>query len=89
MKKLALILLAAASLLGTVGIASAQWYGGGYYPGDPNRMPNPYYRERYREQYYDDDRYYRRRHYRRGYNYNPCGEGWSLQDGRCKPYRGY
>jgi hypothetical protein len=29
MKKLALIILAAASLLGTAGIASAQWYGGG------------------------------------------------------------
>lgn len=24
---------------------------------------------------------------RRGYN--PCGAGWSLQDGICKPYRGY
>jgi hypothetical protein len=92
MKKFALILLAAASLLGTTGIASAQWYGGyggGYYGG-----PDPYYRERYRERYYDyDDRYYRRRHYRRGYGYgygyNPCGPGWSLQDGICKPYRGY
>jgi hypothetical protein len=25
----------------------------------------------------------------RGYAYNPCGPGWSVQDGRCKPYRGY
>jgi hypothetical protein len=31
------------------------------------------------------------RYYRgyRGYAYNPCGRGWSVQDGRCKPYRGY
>jgi hypothetical protein len=88
MKKIALILVAAASLLGTAGVASAQWYGGGYYSGGPD----PYYRDRYRERYYDyDDRYDRRRHHRdrRGYSYNPCGEGWSLQDGRCKPYRGY
>ena len=54
MKKLALIVLAAASLVGTAGVASAQ-YGGGYY-GDR------YYGDRYRERYYDDDRYYRRRH---------------------------
>ena len=44
MKKLALIVLAAASL--TSGVASAQ-YGGGYY-GDR------YYGDRYRERYYDD-----------------------------------
>jgi hypothetical protein len=24
-----------------------------------------------------------------GYGYNPCGPGWSVQDGVCKPYRGY
>jgi hypothetical protein len=31
------------------------------------------------------------RGYYRGYgrNYNPCGPGWSVQDGVCKPYRGY
>ena len=55
MKKLALILLAGASLLGTAGIASAQgYYGGGYGPG-------PYYGDRYRERYYDDRSYYRGR----------------------------
>jgi hypothetical protein len=59
MKKLALILLAAASLVGTTGAASAQWYGGGYY-GDR------YYGDRYRQRYYDDDRYYRKRYYRGG-----------------------
>lgn len=26
---------------------------------------------------------------RRGYRGMPCAPGWSLQDGVCKPYRGY
>jgi hypothetical protein len=97
MKKLALILLAAASLVGTTGAASAQWYGGGYY-GDR------YYGDRYRQRYYDDDRDYRKRYYRgaeyRGGEYrgglyyprnrdNPhCPLNWTIQDGRCQPYRG-
>ena len=54
MKKLALIVLTAASLVGTSGVAAAQ-YGGGYY-GDR------YYGDRYRERYYDDDRYHHRRY---------------------------
>ena len=45
MKKIALILLAAASLVGTASIASAQWYGGN---------PGPYYGDQYRGRYYDD-----------------------------------
>jgi hypothetical protein len=24
-----------------------------------------------------------------GYGRNPCGPGWGVQDGVCKPYRGY
>src|SRR5262249_30745609 len=56
MKKLVLILLAAASLLETVGIASAQYYyGGGYY------YPSPYYGDRYRGYY--DGGYYQRQGY--------------------------
>jgi hypothetical protein len=43
MKKFALILLAAASLVGTASVATAQW--GGYYYGDR------YYGDRYRERY--------------------------------------
>jgi hypothetical protein len=95
MKKLALILLAGASLLGTAGIASAQgYYGGGYGPG-------PYYGDRYRERYYDDDRYYRRGRGGYGsayptaacyYSYGRricCPGGFTVQDGVCKPYRGY
>ena len=85
MKKLAFILLAAASLAGTAGVASAQWYGGGYYGGDQ-------YRHRYRD-YDDDDRYYRRRSYRRPSNVDcygrVCPRGYTVQDCVCKPYRGY
>ena len=97
-RKLALILLAAASLVGTAGVASAQWYGGGYYSGSPG----PYYGE----ERYNDDRYYQRRGY--GYGgailgydsygrqqaYYPvgrggrCPRGYTVQDGLCKPYRG-
>lgn len=47
--------------------------------------------------YYGGYGYYRGpyRGYYRGYYppgaaiYNPCGPGWSVQDGVCKPYRGY
>lgn len=88
MKKLALILLAAAALLGTAGIASAQWYGGGYYSGGPD----PYYRNRYRERYYSDDyRYYRRGHSGRSFDCRGrlCPRGFTVQDCVCKPYRGY
>jgi hypothetical protein len=102
MKRLTLLLLAAASLVGTAGTASAQWYGGGYYYGGSD----PYYRQRYRERYYDDDRYYRRGYgpggaivgqdiYGRQELYYGVGPGgrcpprYTVQDGLCKPYRGY
>jgi hypothetical protein len=91
MKKLALILLAAASLLGTAGIASAQWYGGGYYGGYYGGRP--YYGGPYRHRYYGYDPGY-------GYPSSPacyyyygrricCPGGFTVQDGVCKPYRGY
>ena len=98
MKKLALFLFAAVSLLGSGSIATAQ-YGGGYYGG-----PDPYYRPRY-----DDGRYYGGRGY--GYGYGGaiigsdsfgrqevwyrvgpggrCPRGFTVQDGFCKRYRGY
>ncbi len=73
MKKLTLALLALVSLVGTTGIASAQYnYGGGYY--------------------YDHPRYYHHRDYDHRYWYrhhNPCRRGFTVQDGVCKPYRGY
>jgi hypothetical protein len=86
MKKLALVLLAAASLTGTAGVASAQWYGGGYYG------PGPYYGDRYRERYYGDGRYYPggQIYYPPGRyrTYNGCQRMWTVQDGLCKPYTG-
>ena len=87
MKKLALILLAAASLVGMAGAASAQWYGGGPYYG----RPDPYYGDRYRAPYYDDRGYYRGGYYPPGRyrTWNGCQRGWTVQDGLCKPYRGY
>ena len=92
MKKFALILLAGASLLGTAGIASAQYYyGGGPYYGDP-----------YRGRYYDGGYYQRRGYaysgqdvYGRPELYYPvgrggrCPRGYTVQSGLCKPYRGY
>lgn len=91
MKKLAFILLTAASLVGTAGVASAQYGGGSYYGGGG---PGPYYGDRYRERYYDyDDGYYRggRGYYPPGRyrTVNGCQRGWTVQDGLCKPYRGY
>jgi hypothetical protein len=88
MNKLALVLLAAASLVGTADVASAQWYGGGYYYGGPD----PYYRHRYRERYYygDDYRYYGGYYPPGRYRtWNGCQRGWTVQDGLCKPYRGF
>src|ERR1700757_889804 len=67
MKRVALAVLTAATLVGTAGAASGQYWGGGGYLGDG---PGPYYRPPYRDRYYDeDDRYYRREDYRerRGY----------------------
>jgi hypothetical protein len=88
LKKLALLLLAAASLLGIGGVASAQWYGGGPYYG-----PGPDYRYRYRERYYDDRYYGRDQRYhapsRRWGTWNGCAPHYTVQDGLCKPYRGY
>ena len=102
MKKFALILLAGASLLGTTGIASAQYYyGGGYYG-----RPGPYYGDPYRGRYYDGGYYQRRGYaysgaivgqdrYGRQELYYPVGRGgrcpryYTVQDGLCKPYRGY
>lgn len=89
MKKISLVLLAGASLLGTATAASAQFY---YYDGGPSYVdPGPSYGPRYRERYYDDDddRYYRRDYRRRYRSRNVCPPHYSVQDGICKPYRGY
>jgi hypothetical protein len=95
MKKLTLGLLALASFVGTTGVASAQYYyGGGYYYDHPR-----YYRD------YDDYHHRRgygyggaivgQNIYGRPEAYYPVGRGgrcprhYTVQDGLCKPYRGF
>lgn len=83
MKKFALLALVGAALFATNGAASAQYYGPGVgvYIAPPERG---YDERRYR---YDRERYsdYDRRHHRQA----RCRQGYSVQDGVCKPYRGY
>lgn len=88
MKKFSLAILTIASLAGMAGTAFAQTYyddGGGYYVD-----PSPYYGPRYRDRYfYDDDRYERRVYRDRYRQWNGCPPHYTVQDGVCKPYRGY
>jgi hypothetical protein len=81
-KKLALLTLAAAALFATAGVANAQVYYSG--PGygvhiEPRYERNYGYAREYR---------YERRHQNR-YSYNGCPRHYTVQDGVCKPYRGY
>ncbi len=89
MKMLALaVLVGAGALVAPAGSASAQ----GYYSGPgfsvqigPRYEEPRYRRDRYR--YYAEDYGPRERHYRprRG----KCPRHYTVQDGVCKPYRGY
>jgi hypothetical protein len=55
-------------------------YGRGYGPGY-GPAPGPYYRsERIERGYYRPGRFR---------TWNGCQQGWTVQDGLCKPYRGY
>jgi hypothetical protein len=97
MKRITLLAIAAGAIFGSVGAASAQ---GIYLDLGPDRGPRPYYRdyddgpryrdrERYRGERYGDRRdrgYYRPGGYK---TFNGCQNGWTVQDGLCKPYRGY
>ena len=79
MKKLLLATLAAAAVLSTVSVASAQYYG-----------DRPYYRERH----YDGPRHRACPYgyfWARGYGCVPnCHRGYRWHDGACRPYhRGY
>jgi hypothetical protein len=86
MKKLALIALSAATLLATIGGASAQFYFG-FGPPPAYYEPERYYAPRYAPQPYPGPRAYGGGYYRRGYACpNPR---WTVQDGVCKPYRGF
>jgi len=90
MKKITLFALTAGAIISTAGPASAQ---GIYLDFGPNPGPRPYYRE------YDEPRYRGMERYEergeRGYyrpgrfrTWNGCQNGWTVQDGLCKPYRG-
>ena len=82
MKKFALLALVAAALSATVGGASAQIY---YYSGPGyGRHVEPRYEPGY--QYYRPG-YGERRYYRR--QARVCPRNYTVQDGVCKPYRGY
>src|SRR5262249_54724364 len=67
-----------------------------YYGPPPDYAP-PYYGPRRYYRDYDEPRYYRYGYGERGYYYSPgryrtwngCQPGWTVQDGLCKPYRGY
>ena len=90
MRTLALVTFAAAALFAAAGTASAQYYSG---PGFSVQI-GPRYD-------YDEPRYYRRQyhgHYAEDYGrreryYRPrggrCPPHYTVQDGVCKPYRGY
>jgi hypothetical protein len=84
MRKLVLIALAAAALFGAVNISSTTPVSAqGIYIG-PGYV-GPTYRRGYVAPRY---RYQRPRYYARP-AYRPCPPRYTVQDGVCKPYRGY
>lgn len=94
MLRLMIALAMLGAVVGTTGSASAQYYyDRGYYPPPP---PPPYYRHdrpRYRSDRIEDfrpayvDRHGQMTFYpKRG---GACPRGYTVQDGVCKPYRGY
>ena len=87
MRKLALVTFAAATVIAIAGSASAQYYyGPGYGPNvEPRYQDDRYYRRdyRYREQTYGYDA---PRRYR---TWNGCPPYYTVQDGVCRPYRGF
>jgi hypothetical protein len=86
LNKLALLTFAAAALFATGGAASAQivYSEPGYGPHVEMRMDRDDDRPRYNMRGYDDGG----RHYRRSAN-RDCPNNYTVQDGVCKPYRGY
>jgi hypothetical protein len=88
MKALLWPALALATFISVPGPVAAQNV---YFDVGPGAGPRPYYRD------YDERRYYRYGEgYERRYNrpgryqtWNGCQPGFTVQDGRCKPYRGY
>ncbi len=80
MNKLALLTLAAVAVIAAGSGASAQIYYSG--PGYGGHI------EQRHERHYDERRYRRdnRHYYRSG---RACPRNYTVQDGVCKPYRGY
>lgn len=85
-----------AAALATPSPSTAQVYYGG--PGVSVYIGPPHYRHHRR--YYRHRHYHRPRYYYRDYGYAPrrgryystwngCPHGFTVQDGVCKPYRGY
>jgi hypothetical protein len=80
--------LIGAAALATAAPSAAQYYSGPAYSGPGVRV--------YVGPQRNHHRYYRHRHHRYGYyvrgnsyTYNGCPPGYTVQSGRCKPYRGY
>jgi len=91
MRTLALTTFAAAALFAAAGTASAQMYysGPGYSVqiGPRYDYDEPRYYRRHHQRYYAEDYGPRERHFRsRG---GRCPPHYTVQDGVCKPYRGY
>jgi len=100
MKKITFLALIAGAVFGLEGSASAQgiYLDFGNNPGpryrDYDDGPRYRDRDRYRGERYGDRRdrgdrgggYYRPGGYK---TFNGCQNGWTVQDGLCKPYRGY
>ena len=96
MKNILISAAAAGAIISFAGAASAQQiylnfgpnpgYGSpppgyGYGPQPGYGPPGPYYRsERMGRGYYRPGRFR---------SWNGCQQGWTVQDGLCKPYRGY
>jgi hypothetical protein len=96
MKNILISAVAAVAIIGFAGAAAAQQiylnfgpnpgyggpgYGPGYGPPPGYGAPGPYYRSQRIER-----GYYRPGRFR---SWNGCQQGWTVQDGLCKPYRGY
>ena len=98
MKKITLLALIAGAIISLEGSAAAQGiyldFGNNSGPRYRDYDDGPRYRdrERFRGERYGDRRdrgdrgYYRPGGYK---TFNGCQNGWTVQDGLCKPYRGY
>ena len=85
MKKFVLLTFAAAALFAIASGASAQVYYSG--PGYGMHLEPRYDRDYDRG--YDDRRHHRDRRHMSRYSGNGCPYNYTVQDGVCKPYRGY